>query len=63
MTNALLPDEEAGRVLCMRSQVRLENHGGFIQARLPLEPGGSSFDASAWQRFRAAIELATAPRQ
>jgi hypothetical protein len=42
-------DDEDGPVLNMRGQVRLENRGGFIQARLPLDPGGGLFDASAWQ--------------
>ncbi|WP_296759279.1 CIA30 family protein [Thioalkalivibrio sp.] len=42
-------DSDAGPVLVMRGQVRLENRGGFIQARLPLDPGGGSFDASAWE--------------
>jgi hypothetical protein len=41
--------DDHGPVLNMRGQVRLENRGGFIQARLPLDPGGSVFDAGAWQ--------------
>jgi len=41
-------ESDAGSVLLMRGQVRLENRGGFIQARLPLDRAGGSFDASAW---------------
>ena len=44
-------ESEAGAVLFLRGQVRLENRGGFIQARLPLDPTGGSFDASAWEGF------------
>lgn len=39
-------------VLGMRGQVRLENNGGFIQARLPLDTRGRSFDASGFAGFR-----------
>nr|WP_296751476.1 CIA30 family protein [Thioalkalivibrio sp.] len=42
-------DSDAGPVLVMSGQVRLENRGGFIQARLPLDAGGGSFDAGAWE--------------
>jgi hypothetical protein len=45
-------ESDAGRVLAMTGQVRLENRGGFIQARLPLDSGGDHFDASAWQGIR-----------
>jgi hypothetical protein len=41
-------DGDEGRFLNMRGQVRLENRGGFIQARLPLEEGGGTFDARPW---------------
>lgn len=44
-------ESEAGAVLFLRGQVRLENRGGFIQARLPLDPAGGRFDASAWEGF------------
>lgn len=37
-----------GRVLRMRGTVRLENRGGFIQARLPLDAGGGAFNGSDW---------------
>ncbi len=40
---------EAGTVLFLSGRVRLDNRGGFIQARLPLDPAGGSFDASAWE--------------
>lgn len=43
---------ESGSVLHMRGQVRLENRGGFIQARLPLDARGGVFDASRWQGIR-----------
>jgi hypothetical protein len=45
MEFAELPE---GRVLRMRGTVRLENRGGFIQARLPLDAGGGAFNASDW---------------
>jgi hypothetical protein len=42
-------DGAEGRFLNMRGQVRLENRGGFIQARLPLDEGGGTFDARPWR--------------
>ena len=45
-------DTDDGRVLYLRGQVRLENRGGFIQARLPLCADGGSLDASGWQGIR-----------
>ncbi|MFO8153817.1 CIA30 family protein [Thioalkalivibrio sp.] len=42
-------ESDAGPVLFLRGQVRLENRGGFIQARLALDPAGGSIDASAWE--------------
>lgn len=54
-------DTDAGRVLHMRGQVRLENRGGFIQARLPLDIDGGSFDASAWQGIRIKVRGAPGP--
>lgn len=38
--------------LRLQGQVRLENNGGFIQARLPLEREEERFDASQWQGVR-----------
>jgi len=54
-------DSDAGPVLFLRGQVRLENRGGFIQARLPLDPAGGSFDASAWQGLRIKVRGAPGP--
>lgn len=39
-------------VLLMKGQVRLENNGGFIQVRLPLDPRGVQMDASAYEGFK-----------
>ena len=39
-------------VLGMRGQVRLENNGGFIQTRLPLDARDGSFDASGFAGIR-----------
>lgn len=36
-------------VLHLRGQVRLDNNGGFIQARLPFRADGGDFDASGYQ--------------
>lgn len=45
--------QDNGRpVLSMRGKVRLENRGGFIQARLPLDPRGRALDARAWNGVR-----------
>jgi len=52
---------EAGAVLFLRGQVRLENRGGFIQARLPLDPEGGSFDASAWEGFSIQVRGTPGP--
>jgi hypothetical protein len=54
-------DSDAGRVLVLRGQVRLENRGGFIQARLPLDPTGGSFDATAWRGLRIKVRGAPGP--
>lgn len=42
-------------VLGMRGQVRLDNNGGFIQARLPLDARGDSFDASSFAGLRIEV--------
>jgi len=39
-------------VLLMKGQVRLDNNGGFIQVRLPLDPRGRELDASAHTGIR-----------
>lgn len=54
-------DNDVGPVLFLRGQVRLENRGGFIQARLPLDPAGGSFDASAWQGLRIKVRGTPGP--
>lgn len=54
-------DSDAGPVLAMTGQVRLENRGGFIQARLPLDPEGGSVDASAWQGIRIKVRGTPGP--
>jgi hypothetical protein len=54
-------ESSAGPVLGMRGTVRLENRGGFIQARLPLDPGGSHFDASDWWGVRLKVRGAPGP--
>lgn len=40
---------DSGPVLQMSGQVRLDNNGGFIQARLPFLPDGGDFDASGYR--------------
>lgn len=54
-------DSDAGPVLSMTGQVRLENRGGFIQARLPLDAEGGSFDASRWQGLRIKVRGTPGP--
>lgn len=39
-------------VLVMRGQVRLDNNGGFIQVRLPLDQRGRAVDVSAFGGLR-----------
>lgn len=41
-------DDGDQAVLHMRGQVRLDNNGGFIQARLPFVSNGGDFDASGY---------------
>jgi len=41
-------DGPQGPVLHMQGEVRLDNNGGFIQARVPLNKDGGPFDASAF---------------
>ncbi len=43
---------DGSAALAMSGQVRLENNGGFIQVRLPLDPRGGLFDASEYAGFR-----------
>lgn len=48
-------------VLHLRGQVRLDNNGGFIQARLPLSASGGDFDASGYQGIALRVRGATGP--
>ena len=43
------------RALRLRGKVSLENNGGFIQARLPLEPKGRMVDASGFKGVRLTV--------
>lgn len=52
-------ETDRGPALQLQGQVRLENSGGFIQARLPLTASGEPFDASAWTGV--ALELRGRP--
>ncbi len=54
-------ESDQGPVLFMRGQVRLENRGGFIQARLPLDPAGGSLDASAWEGLKIRVRGTPGP--
>lgn len=54
-------DTDTGGALFLRGQVRLENRGGFIQARLPLRADGGSFDASGWQGIRIKVRGTPGP--
>ena len=42
-------------VLHMRGQVRLDNNGGFIQARLPFLSNGGDFDASGFDGIQVRV--------
>jgi hypothetical protein len=42
-------DGPEGPVLRLQGQVRLDNNGGFIQARVPLTRDGGDFDASQYR--------------
>ena len=44
--------QEDIRFLRMEGEVSLENNGGFIQVRLPLNPGNGSFDASRYSGIK-----------
>lgn len=48
-------------VLHLRGQVRLDNNGGFIQARLPLRPDGGDFDASGYGGIAVRVRGAPGP--
>lgn len=44
-----------GKALRMSGRVRLENNGGFIQARLPLAGDRDAFDASRYTGFEVTV--------
>ena len=44
--------------LRLSGPVRLDNNGGFIQARLPLEQSGQRFDASGWSGIEVTARAA-----
>jgi hypothetical protein len=48
-------EEGGGRMMNLRGRVRLENRGGFIQVRLPLDPEDRPFDASPWSGIRIRV--------
>jgi hypothetical protein len=48
-------EEDGGRMMNLRGRVRLENRGGFIQVRLPLDPEDRPFDASPWSGIRIRV--------
>ncbi len=48
-------DGGSDTVLAMQGRVRLENNGGFIQVRLPLDRDNRLFDARAWQGLRLRV--------
>lgn len=47
--------------LAMRGQVRLDNNGGFIQARVPLSADGGNFDASDYAGVALRVRGAAGP--
>ena len=48
-------------VLHLRGQVRLDNNGGFIQARLPFLASGGDFDANAYRGIAVRVRGAPGP--
>lgn len=54
-------ETDDGPALRMRGTVRLENNGGFIQARLPLAADGEALDASDFDGVRLQIRGAPGP--
>ena len=52
-------ETDGGPALRMRGSVRLDNNGGFIQVRLPLEVDGGTLDASDFDGV--ALEVRGAP--
>jgi len=54
-------ETDDGPALRMRGSVRLENNGGFIQARLPLATGGEPLNASDFDGVRLQVRGAPGP--
>lgn len=54
-------DSDQGSVLRMQGQVRLDNNGGFIQARVPLQANGEDFDASDYRGIALRVRGAPGP--
>jgi len=54
-------ETDDGPALRMRGSVRLENNGGFIQARLPLAVDGETLDASRFDGVQLQVRGAPGP--
>lgn len=54
-------EDNGSPVLGISGQVRLENNGGFIQARLPLSADGGNFDASKFSAIGVRVRGAPGP--
>jgi len=52
---ASVVDTDRGPALRMTGQVRLDNNGGFIQVRLPLERDGQPLDATGFDAVRVLV--------
>lgn len=53
--NTDIVDSDRGPALRMTGEVRLDNNGGFIQARLPLGDNGRTLDASRFDAVRVTV--------
>ncbi len=58
---ATLVDSDRGPALRIAGSVRLDNNGGFIQARLPLVRNGARLDASGYDAIRVVVRGAPGP--
>jgi len=58
---AIRIETDRGPALRIAGTVRLENNGGFIQARLPLTRNGGPLDASAFDAIRTRVRGAQGP--
>ncbi|MFP4334932.1 MAG: CIA30 family protein [Wenzhouxiangella sp.] len=54
-------DGPSGPALRLRGQVRLDNNGGFIQTRVPLQAEGGDFDASDYRGIALRVRGAPGP--